>query len=76
VSGTELPIDVIPGSNPPKFKWRQKVTSPIGSHELEYEGLLPPAVEYAVIELIALVKRLQNADHSVLGAKPGRSGAG
>lgn len=54
-----LPIDVVPGSSPPRFLWRQIIDSPIGSRILEHEGCLPPNVEEAVKALVYLAKELQ-----------------
>ena len=53
-----LPIDVILGTNPPKFRWRQVVSAPTGKHVVEHEGLLPPAVEGAVADLVGIAKQL------------------
>lgn len=50
----QLPIDVIPGTHPPRFKWKQKVSTPVGTRVVDGEGPLPPSVEQAVIDLIAL----------------------
>ena len=51
-----LPIDLIPGTRPPRFRWRQTVTTPAGDRVVNYEGVLPPAAEEAVAQLIALAK--------------------
>lgn len=52
----ELPIDVILNSVPPKFRWRQTVSTPLGSKTVMCEGALPPAIEDAVVGMILLVK--------------------
>lgn len=55
----KLPIDVIPGTRPPRFRWRQTVTSPAGGTQtVEHEGMLPPALEGAIAELVAVAKTL------------------
>lgn len=54
-----LPIDVIPNTNPPRFRWRQTVQTPTGLRTVENEGILPPSVEGAVLVLITLAKRQQ-----------------
>ena len=51
-----LPIDVIPNTNPPRFRWRQRVTLPV-PHTTVCEGQLPHAVEEAVLTLIILAKQ-------------------
>ena len=52
-----LPIDVIPLNNPPRFKWTQVVDTPIGPKIVEHEGMLSPSVEDAVVLLIGIAKR-------------------
>ncbi len=52
-----LPIDVIPGTDPPKFRWRQIVGTVMGDRVMDYESGVPPTLEPALVELIALVKR-------------------
>lgn len=52
----ELPIDVVPGSIPPRFKWKQTVDTVNGKRTVDSEGGLPPSVEQAVLDLIALAK--------------------
>ena len=56
----KLPIDVVLGSSPPRFVWRQVVGTMGGDgHKIvEQEGCLPPSVEGAVKELVMLSKRL------------------
>ena len=53
-----LPIDTVSNSNPPKFRWRQIVETPVGKTTVEHEGMLPPSVECAVAALIGIVKQL------------------
>lgn len=59
-----LPIDVIPNTTPPRFHWRQVVDTPIGKKTVEHEGLLPPSLEPAVLDLIGIAKQLaaENAE--------------
>lgn len=52
-----LPIDIIENSNPPRFRWRQLVSTPSGYQTVEHEGGLPPSVEAAVTMLITMVKQ-------------------
>lgn len=58
-----LPIELIPNSQPPRFRWRVRVDVN-GPRSMEMEGPLPSGVDAAVIELLAVVKQLQveNAD--------------
>lgn len=53
----DLPIDVIPGTNPPKFRWRQNISTPIGPRVTVQEGTLPASVEQSVLALIVLVRQ-------------------
>ncbi len=54
----DLPIDVVPGTDPPRFRWKQAISTPVGDHVAHNEGPLPPPVERAVAALIALAKSL------------------
>lgn len=60
----KLPIDVVPNSRPMRFKWRQTITTPIGSYTINHEGELPASVEEVVVLLIGLSKQLvsENAE--------------
>lgn len=53
----DLQIDVVPGSNPPKFRWRQVVEFQGQRRYIQHEGNLPPSVEVAVVSLINLAKQ-------------------
>ena len=48
-----LPIDVVPRTDPPIFRWRHTV----GATVQECEGLLPAGVEQAVVDLVQVAKR-------------------
>lgn len=52
-----LPIDVILGTNPPRFRWHKVVTAPDGTTSQSCEGPLPPSVDRAVEALIGVAKR-------------------
>lgn len=52
-----LPIDIVPGTNPPKFKWQQTVDALGGVRKVDCEGALPPSVEESVKALITLAKQ-------------------
>ena len=52
-----IPIDLISNSRPPRFRWRQTVTSPAGDRVITHEGTLPAAVEDAVAALIIIARR-------------------
>ena len=66
-----LPIDIIPNTIPPKFRWRQVISTPIGKKTVEHEGQLPPSVEGAIVALIGITKQLaiENAE-LMSGRKP------
>ncbi len=53
-----LPIDVVPGSRPLRFKWRSIVDTPNGRIAQECEGPLPPSVEQSVELLIGVARQL------------------
>ena len=56
MSELQLPIDVVPGSVPPKFNWRKKVDHLGTTSVIECSGSLSPSVEGAVVELIATAR--------------------
>ena len=61
-----MPIDVIAG-NPPKFRWRQTVSTPVGTRVVEHEGLIPPSLEGAVASLIGIAKQLAAENEALRG---------
>lgn len=54
----DLPIDVVPGTRPPRFRWRVAVGTAggHGQRAVECEGSLPAGVERAVLALIGVAK--------------------
>jgi len=54
----KLPIELIPGTNPPRFRWQQLVDTPVGRKLVESEGVLPPSIEDAVVALVKMVEHL------------------
>ena len=54
-----LPIDVIPGFYPARFKWQQTVDTISGRRTLDCEGNLPVGVEAAVVKLIEITRALE-----------------
>ena len=56
-----LPIDVVPPGRlpaPPKFRWRQVVTTPNGPASVECEGSVVPSMERALVDLIGIARQL------------------
>lgn len=51
-----LPIELVPNTSPPLFRWTQIAQSIIGPRTVECQGSLPPGVEDAVIKLISIAK--------------------
>ena len=67
-----LPIDVIPGTHPPQFRWTQIVEAFGRPREIvPQEGLLPPSLEGAVAELIAMTKQLMRENAGLQGQVQG-----
>ena len=64
----KLSIDVVPGSNPPLFRWQQEIDTVIGKRNVEHEGVLPLTVEVAVVKLINMVKRLERENLVMRGS--------
>lgn len=58
MSKQELPLDVVPGTYPPRFAWKQRVDTPSGTTLIQNEGTLPASVEEAAFELVTLAKAL------------------
>lgn len=62
----KIPIDVVPGSSPPRFAWRQVIEGLDGERKvIDQEGALHPSVEKPVSDLIALTKSLMR-DNAML----------
>jgi hypothetical protein len=55
-----LPIDVVPGTNPPRFRWRLTVDTIAGSRTIDQEALLPSQVEKQIVALIKLVREMES----------------
>lgn len=66
-----LPIDVVPGTNPPQFRWRQVVDTIAGKRVVNHEGALPPSVERAVETLIGVTKQLLMENAALQGQVKG-----
>lgn len=57
MASTQLPIDVVPGSHPPRFVWQQPVEGPDGATRMmQFDGNLPVNIERAVLKLITVTK--------------------
>lgn len=67
----KLPIDVVPGSAPPKFRWRQTVDTLAGRQVIDHEATLPPTVEVAVVRLIGIAKQLMMENAALQGQVQG-----
>lgn len=55
----QLPIDMVPGTKPPKFVWSQAISDLSGNpRRIECSGELPQSIETPVVDLIRLAKQL------------------
>lgn len=63
-----LPIDIVPGYDPPVFAWNQVVDTPAGKQVVEHQESLPPTVEDAVATLIRDYKRLLRENAGLQGS--------
>lgn len=52
----KLPIDFVPGTQPPTFTWRTAVTTPNGMKMVDTVGRVSVSVEAALLDLIRLAK--------------------
>jgi hypothetical protein len=50
----ELPIQLVSKVPSMKFKWRQTVTTPLGTHSVEHIGSVPLPLQGALVDLILL----------------------
>jgi hypothetical protein len=53
----QLPFDLIPHSQPPRFRWRHTVSTPAGAQSTDCEGMVLPSMETAIIALIGICKQ-------------------
>ena len=51
-----LPIDVVLGTQPPTFTWRQAVMTPSGVKMVDSIGRVSVSIEVALLDLIRLAK--------------------
>lgn len=58
MESVRLPIDIVPGTNPPMFRWKQAVSTPNGTSVVDHEAQLPVTVEVSVQRLIRVTKQL------------------
>lgn len=68
-----LPIDVVRGSDPPMFRWKQTISTPDGRRVVHHEGQLPCAVEVAVSRMVAIVKQLLHDNMMLRGQLKGQA---
>lgn len=53
-----LPIEQVPHSNPPRFRWNYVADTPNGKTVVQQEGSLPPSIEVALQRMISITKQL------------------
>jgi hypothetical protein len=54
----QLPIEQVPHSNPPRFRWKYVADTPNGKMVVDQEGALPPSMEVAMQRMISITKQL------------------
>lgn len=64
----KLPIEVVPNTDPPVFRWRQTVSTPIGTKTVDHLGRLPPAVEQTIVLLIDVARQLAKENAILQGS--------
>lgn len=52
-----LPIELIPGTRPPRFRWCQTISTLAGNRIISHEGTISTSLEDAVAELIELAQK-------------------
>ena len=68
-----LPIDYVPNTDPPRFRWRTTVDTPGGRVVQEQEGTLPPSIERAVERLVTIARQLLQDNAQLRGQVEGMS---
>ena len=67
----ELPINVVPGRNPPVFRWHQTLDTPAGKRIVEHESGVPVALEVVLVQLIGITKQLMYDNAALQGQLKG-----
>ena len=62
-----LPIDIVPGYNPPVFKLKQVVDTLNGKQVREHQDAMPVTIEVAMTRLISVTKQLLMENASLHG---------
>jgi hypothetical protein len=55
----DLPIEIVPNTSPPRFRWKRTVSTLNGTSTVACEGTVPPQLECVLSDLIAAAKKLQ-----------------
>lgn len=63
-----LPIELIPDTDPPLFRWTRAVDGIAGEMQAAHEGAVPPHLEGALVALIKVATKL-NKDNERLCAQ-------
>ncbi len=66
---SKLPIEVVPSSRPPRFRWRQLVHGPGRSEYVEREGPVEASMEVALVEVIQLARSAAEMQQEILGLR-------
>lgn len=61
----KIPITVVPHTDPPIFRWKQRVKTPNGDIEQNCEGSLPASVEIAVMHMVEDYQRVLEENRSL-----------
>lgn len=66
----KLPIEIIPGTIPPKFRYSQTITTPHGNvQSVEYVGCVSTSMEAALYDLIRIAKQLETENKTLKARK-------
>lgn len=58
-----LPIELVPNSRPPRFKWKRVVDTPTGKQTVDMEGCVQSSMEDALVDLITAYHRTRKRMH-------------
>lgn len=53
---TQLPIEMVPNSHPPRFRWKYVVDTPGGKRVVDQESAVQPSMEVVLQRLISIAK--------------------
>lgn len=66
-----LPIELVPNTSPPVFRWRQLVETLGGKQVIEHQEAVSPTMEVALVRLISAANQLAMENAALRGQVDG-----